>query len=124
MLGNVCCATIPPSLTSNIVYLLIIATEARFWRHHNLRIAYVAQHSFFHLGKHLQSSPVQYIQQRFKNNYDSENPSMKKVDDLELDKHTKLGGAASGSNGSGRQVGTKGKVEAILARRKCGKTLA
>ncbi|KAJ8613523.1 hypothetical protein CTAYLR_002218 [Chrysophaeum taylorii] len=35
------------------------------WRHHNLRIAYVAQHSFHHIEEHLDESPVNYLQWRF-----------------------------------------------------------
>jgi len=37
----------------------------RLWRHHNLRIAYVAQHSFHHIEEHLDDSPVNYMQWRF-----------------------------------------------------------
>jgi ATPase subunit of ABC transporter with duplicated ATPase domains len=36
------------------------------WKHHNLRISYVAQHSFHHVEAHLDKSPVEYIQWRFK----------------------------------------------------------
>lgn len=35
------------------------------WRHHNLRTAYVAQHSFHHIEEHLDESPVNYLQWRF-----------------------------------------------------------
>lgn len=35
------------------------------WSHHNLRIAYMAQHSLHHVEKHLDKSPVQYMQWRF-----------------------------------------------------------
>lgn len=35
------------------------------WRHHNLRIAYVAQHSFHHIEEHLDKSPVAYLMWRF-----------------------------------------------------------
>ena len=35
------------------------------WRHHNLRIAYVAQHSFHHVEMHLDKSPCEYLQWRF-----------------------------------------------------------
>ena len=35
------------------------------WRHHNLRIAYVAQHSFHHVEEHLDKSPVAYLMWRF-----------------------------------------------------------
>ena len=34
------------------------------WRHHNLRTAYIAQHSMHHLEENLQDTPFQYIQKR------------------------------------------------------------
>ncbi|KAJ0398292.1 hypothetical protein P43SY_000814 [Pythium insidiosum] len=40
-------------------------TTGEMWKHHNLRVAYVAQHSFHHVEQHLDSSPVEYIQWRF-----------------------------------------------------------
>ena len=42
------------------------------WRHQNMRIAYVAQHAFHHLEKHLQKTAVQYILWRFAGNDDRE----------------------------------------------------
>ena len=40
-------------------------TAGTVWKHPNLRIAYVAQHAFHHLEKHLDKSPNEYIQWRF-----------------------------------------------------------
>jgi len=40
-------------------------TEGDVWKHPNLRIAYVAQHAFHHLEKHLDKTPNQYIQWRY-----------------------------------------------------------
>lgn len=40
--------------------------------HHNLRVAYVSQHAFFHVEKHLEDAPASYIQWRFKDGYDKE----------------------------------------------------
>lgn len=42
------------------------------WRHHNLRIAYVAQHSFHHIEQHLERSPCEYLQWRFGKYIDEE----------------------------------------------------
>lgn len=42
------------------------------WKHHNLRVAYVAQHSFHHLEQHVEQSPVEYIQWRFAKGVDKE----------------------------------------------------
>jgi elongation factor 3 len=46
--------------------------ECKLFIHHNLRVAYVAQHSFHHVEEHLLSSPCAYIQWRFKDAYDKE----------------------------------------------------
>jgi len=46
--------------------------QCKFLIHHNLRVAYVAQHSFFHVEQHMEQSPVNYIQWRFKDSYDRE----------------------------------------------------
>jgi len=42
------------------------------WRHHNLRVAYVAQHSFHHIEQHLDRSPCEYLQWRFGKYIDEE----------------------------------------------------
>ena len=47
-------------------------TENRFFIHHNLRIAYVSQHAFYHVEQHIEDSPVSYIQWRFKDGFDKE----------------------------------------------------
>merc|ERR1711865_583423 len=39
--------------------------QGTIWRHSNMRLAYVAQHAFHHLEKHLDKTPVQYILWRF-----------------------------------------------------------
>jgi len=43
------------------------------WKHPNARIAYIAQHAFQHLEKHLNKTPIQYILWRFAGNEDKEN---------------------------------------------------
>jgi len=48
------------------------AAGGSVWKHHNLRIAYVAQHSFHHVEEHLEKSPVEYFQWRFKDGGDRE----------------------------------------------------
>jgi elongation factor 3 len=42
------------------------------WRHHNLRLAYIAQHHMETLGKFYKSTPFQYLQHRYQNGYDEE----------------------------------------------------
>ena len=44
----------------------------RLYIHHNLRVAYVSQHAFYHVEQHLETSPASYIQWRFKEGYDKE----------------------------------------------------
>jgi len=39
--------------------------KGEFWKHHNLRVAYVAQHSMHHLEDSKEISPAAYIQKRF-----------------------------------------------------------
>lgn len=46
--------------------------ECKLFIHHNLRIAYVSQHAFFHVEQHLEEAPAKYIQWRFKDAYDKE----------------------------------------------------
>ena len=46
--------------------------RCQFFIHHNLRIAYVAQHSFHHVESHYEQSPANYIAWRFKDGYDME----------------------------------------------------
>ncbi|KAI8081491.1 armadillo-type protein [Halteromyces radiatus] len=48
------------------------------WKHPNLRIAYVAQHAFHHIEKHLDSTPNEYIQWRYATGEDRE--ELEKVD--------------------------------------------
>jgi len=42
------------------------------WKHSGMRMAYVAQHAFHHLERHLDKTPVQYILWRFAGNDDRE----------------------------------------------------
>ena len=40
-------------------------TEGEIWKNNAARIAYVAQHAFQHLEKHLSKTPTQYLLWRF-----------------------------------------------------------
>jgi elongation factor 3 len=44
----------------------------KYYIHPNLRIAYVAQHAFSHVERHMEESPAAYIQWRFKDGFDKE----------------------------------------------------
>jgi len=48
------------------------ANSGEVYRHPELRLAYVAQHAFQHLEKHMRETPTQYILQRFAGNDDKE----------------------------------------------------
>ena len=47
-------------------------TSGNVWRHQNMRIAYIAQHAFHHLEKHLDKTPNEYIQWRYSSGEDRE----------------------------------------------------
>lgn len=51
-------ASFPPPLSPSPLCLQV-------WKHHNLRLAYIAQHSMHHLEEHVESTPLAYIQDRF-----------------------------------------------------------
>lgn len=47
-------------------------SEGTIWKHPAMRMAYVAQHAFHHLEKHMNKTPAQYIMWRFAGNDDQE----------------------------------------------------
>jgi len=47
------------------------------WKHHALRLSYIAQHSLYHLEDHLNGTPQSYIQERFRQGQDRELSLMK-----------------------------------------------
>ncbi|KAI8988549.1 P-loop containing nucleoside triphosphate hydrolase protein [Mycotypha africana] len=68
---------------STLIKLLTGEIEAQtgtVWKHPNLRIAYVAQHAFHHIEKHLDFTPNEYIQWRYATGEDRE----------ELDKNDRM----------------------------------
>jgi hypothetical protein len=46
------------------------------WKHHNLRVAYVAQHAAHHLEEALDATPVAYLQRRYYEGRDKEREKM------------------------------------------------
>merc|ERR1739844_189248 len=42
-----------------------LPTQGSIWKAQGLRLAYVAQHAFHHLEKHMQKTPTDYIMWRF-----------------------------------------------------------
>merc|ERR1719190_350991 len=55
-------------------------TEGSIWKAACLRMAYVAQHAFHHLEKHMQETPTQYIMWRFAGNDDKESIEFKSTE--------------------------------------------
>merc|ERR1712013_952183 len=55
-------------------------TEGSIWKAAGLRMAYVAQHAFHHLEKHMQETPTQYIMWRFAGNDDKESLEFKSTE--------------------------------------------
>jgi len=61
-----------------------LPTEGSIWKASGLRLAYVAQHAFHHLEKHMQKTPTDYIMWRFAGNDDRESLEFK-TDELSVD---------------------------------------
>jgi elongation factor 3 len=61
-----------------------LPTEGTVWKSAGVRLAYVAQHAFHHLEKHMGQTPAEYIQWRFAGNDDKESLEFK-TDDLSVD---------------------------------------
>merc|ERR1712166_823705 len=59
-------------------------SKGSIWKAPGLRMAYVAQHAFHHLEKHMSSTPTQYIMWRFAGNDDKESVEFK-TDELSVD---------------------------------------
>merc|ERR1712137_1033216 len=55
-------------------------TSGTIWKAAGLRLAYVAQHAFHHLEKHMQETPTQYIMWRFAGNDDKESLEFKSME--------------------------------------------
>merc|ERR1712217_954106 len=55
-------------------------TEGSIWKAAGLRMAYVAQHAFHHLEKHMQETPTAYIMWRFAGNDDKESLEFKSTE--------------------------------------------
>merc|ERR1712134_90772 len=55
-------------------------TEGAIWKAAGLRMAYVAQHAFHHLEKHMTSTPTQYLMWRFAGNDDKESLEFKSTE--------------------------------------------
>ncbi|KAL1506987.1 hypothetical protein AB1Y20_007851 [Prymnesium parvum] len=87
--------------------LLLEEGAGRLEKHPNMRLAYVAQHAFHHIERHLDKSPAAYLEWRFSGGVDAEGPAL---NFLTLDEdEAKLVGQK------------KGQVEKLVGRRKSKK---
>eukprot|EP00668_Euglena_longa_P017226 GGOE01021592.1.p1 GENE.GGOE01021592.1~~GGOE01021592.1.p1 ORF type:complete len:1109 (-),score=317.47 GGOE01021592.1:437-3628(-) len=106
-LGSRVAVTGPNGAGKSTLIKLIVGEEepntGDYFKHHNLRMAYVAQHTFHHLEEHLPASPVAYFQHRFAQGQDKE---------LLQKKSLKLTAAEEAMVGK-----ELGQVEKILSRR-------
>merc|ERR1711988_2055056 len=62
-------------------------TEGSIWKAAGLRMAYVAQHAFHHLEKHMQKTATEYIMWRFAGDDDKESLEFK-TQELSVDEET------------------------------------
>lgn len=103
-------------------------TEGVVWKHPNLRIAYVAQHAFHHIEKHLDMTANEYIRWRYATGEDreaEEKVSRKISEEERLRLEAKFlggpgGGGAGGAGGS--SGGPKRQFHSIVGRRKLKKS--
>eukprot|EP00951_Prasinocladus_malaysianus_P050642 scaffold682501_cov41-Prasinocladus_malaysianus.AAC.1 len=89
-------------------------TTGTVWRHTNMRIAYLAQHAFHHIEKHLDKTPNEYIQWRYQTGEDKED--LEKVHVKVTDEEKKAMDQAITVDG------VKRVVENLVGRRKTKKT--
>jgi len=80
------------------------------WKHPNLRVAYVAQHAFHHMEKHLDKSPNEYIQWRYASGEDKE-AADKQASKVTEEEEKKMAEKVTID-------GQKFQVEQVMARRK------
>lgn len=61
-------------------------SKGAIWKHHNLRVSYIAQHSMHHLEANLEMPPKEYIQRRFFLGRDKELAAMTTMEMTDEDK--------------------------------------
>lgn len=75
MASRVACVGVNGAGKSTMIKLLtgeLIPCSGTTWTHDNLRMAYVAQHAFHHIEKHMNKTPNEYIRWRYDNGEDKE----------------------------------------------------
>ncbi|KAI9449405.1 P-loop containing nucleoside triphosphate hydrolase protein [Lactarius psammicola] len=104
---------------STLIKLLTGETEPQLgtvYKHPSLRIGYVSQHATHHIERHLEKTPIQYIQWRFQDGHDRE--ILEKATRVLTDEEKAiLNQDFIGKNGQRR------KLELIMGRQKLKKSL-
>merc|ERR1712139_357649 len=91
-------------------------TEGSIWKAPGLRMAYVAQHAFHHLEKHMQKTPTEYIMWRFAGNDDKESIEFKSTElSVDEEKARKVKWCVDGTSGVVRRC-TNPKEDAKKAK--------
>eukprot|EP00854_Cymbomonas_tetramitiformis_P013308 gene13308-15726_t len=78
------------------------------WKHHNLRLAYIAQHSMHHLEQSIENTPLQYIQNRF---YDGRDKELSRMQTMHITPEDK------------ELMKERGNIYEIIGRQERGKAL-
>jgi len=78
------------------------------WKHHNLRVSYIAQHSMHHLETALENTPLEYIQNRF---YMGRDKEMGKMNSMYLTPEDK------------EAMQARGAIQAVVGRQSRGNKL-
>ena len=85
-----------------------VGHKGEAWRHHNLRVSYIAQHSLHHLEDYLNETPMHYIQERFRLGMDKELAKLKTMqltdDEKEEMKDIGMVSEISGRQQRGKQL--------------------
>jgi len=93
-----------------------VGVQSSVWRHRNMRFAYIAQHHFTHLGDFMKSTPLHYMQVRFRNGWDEETQKRLTLPQNEEEaEYRKKMAVLHGKRGKA--------VQSLLSRRKEGKRI-
>ncbi|KAL0578289.1 [NU+] prion formation protein 1 [Marasmius crinis-equi] len=92
-----------------------VPQEGAVYKHPSLRVGYVSQHATHHIERHLEKTPIQYIQWRFQDGHDRE--ILEKATRVLTEEERKV----MDQDWVGRN-GTKRKVELIMGRQKLKKS--
>ena len=75
MASRVACVGPNGAGKSTMIKLLTGEIEPKIgtvWKHPNAKVAYVAQHAFHHIERHMNKTPVEYVLWRFETGGDKE----------------------------------------------------